>query len=59
MKEKANIVQTLKKKEARNKELEAKLANMEGKLDKLTESVYSKNEIQRLAKKADEQSQIS
>jgi len=59
MKEKANIVQTLKKKEARNKELESKLSNMEGKLEKLTDAVYSKNEIQRMANKADEQSQIS
>lgn len=44
VKERANIVQTLKKKEARNKELEAKLHNVEEKLDKLSESVLSKSE---------------
>lgn len=45
MKERENIVQTLKKKEARNKELEEKLSNVEDKLDKLTETVLSKNEL--------------
>lgn len=45
MKERENIVQTLKKKEARNKELEEKLSNVEDKLDRLTESVLSKNEL--------------
>lgn len=57
MKEKENIVQTLKKKEARNKELEEKLNSVEAKLDKLTENVFSKNEIQRMANKADLTSQ--
>jgi len=45
LKERENIVQTLKKKEARNKELEEKLSNVEDKLDRLTESVLSKNEL--------------
>lgn len=58
MKERENIVQTLKKKEARNKELEEKLSNVEDKLDKLTESVLSKNELQRLANNADKQNAI-
>lgn len=58
MKERENIVQTLKKKEARNKELEEKLTNVEDKLDKLTESVLSKNELQRLANNADKQNAI-
>lgn len=58
MKERENIVQTLKKKEARNKELEAKLSNVEDKLDKLTETVLSKNELQRLANNADKNNQI-
>ena len=53
LKERENIVQTLKKKEARNKELEEKLSNVEDKLDRLTESVLSKNELQRLANNAD------
>jgi uncharacterized protein YutE (UPF0331/DUF86 family) len=57
VKEKENIVQTLKKKEARNKELEEKLNSVEAKLDKLTENVFSKNEIQRMANKADLTSQ--
>ena len=57
MKEKENIVQTLKKQEARNKELEEKLNSVEAKLDKLTENVFSKNEIQRMANKADLTSQ--
>lgn len=50
-------MQTLKKKEARNKELEEKLNSVEAKLDKLTENVFSKNEIQRMANKADLTSQ--
>lgn len=58
MKERENIVQTLKKKEARNKELEDKLSNVEDKLDKLTETVLSKNELQRLANNADKQNAI-
>jgi len=58
LKERENIVQTLKKKEARNKELEEKLTNVEDKLDKLTESVLSKNELQRLANNADKQNAI-
>lgn len=58
MKERENIVQTLKKKEARNKELEEKLTNVEDKLDKLTETVLSKNELQRLANNADKQNAI-
>lgn len=58
LKERENIVQTLKKKEARNKELEEKLSNVEDKLDKLTESVLSKNELQRLANNADKQNAI-
>jgi hypothetical protein len=58
VKERENIVQTLKKKEARNKELEAKLSNVEDKLDKLTETVLSKNELQRLANNADKNNQI-
>lgn len=57
MKQRENIVQTLKQKEARNKELEAKLSNVEEKLDKLTESVLSKNEYQRLQNQADQNSQ--
>lgn len=56
MKQRENIVQTLKQKEARNKELEAKLSNVEEKLDKLTESVLSKNEYQRLQNQADQNS---
>jgi len=58
LKERENIVQTLKKKEARNKELEEKLSNVEDKLDKLTETVLSKNELQRLANNADKQNAI-
>ena len=58
LKERENIVQTLKKKEARNKELEDKLSNVEDKLDKLTETVLSKNELQRLANNADKQNAI-